>query len=137
MCQVILCIPWVPSQVYLLRILKFILLAQIFLLSSRPINPIAILWKSSWSFQRLFKPNISQTDLIILTFNWNISSVNGTTIHAIATIYLMENWTSSQQFSLPYRSQLIFTTSTLLQAIIFYWDYCNSIFIGFPMHRFD
>lgn len=137
MCQVILSIPWVPSQVYVLRILNFILLAQIFLLSSRPINPIAILWKSSWIFQRLFKPNRSQTDLIIFTFNWNISSVNGTTIHLTATIYLMENWTSSQQSSLPYSSQLIFTTSALLQAIIFYWDYCNGVFIGFPIHRSD
>lgn len=44
-------LPWFQSQVYMLRILKLLCLAQNFLLiSSRSTNSTAIFWKSSWIF---------------------------------------------------------------------------------------
>lgn len=111
-------IAWLQLQVYMLRILKLICLAQIFLLiNSRPTNPTAILWKRSWIFFFKKDPSISQTAL-----SFPFTSIHiGATIHPIATIYLIENCTSSQQ-SLLADSSFLSLTSNVVQAIIFYWD---------------
>lgn len=118
----------------MLRILKFILLAQISFLSCRPIN----LWKSSWVFQRSIISNISDWLNHSPLTNSNCSSVNGSASHPIATIYLMGSWTSSSpppSISSPPPPHSIFTTFALVQATIFYWNYCNLILVGFPIHK--
>ena len=69
------------------------------LISSRPTNPTATLWKWSRIFQRFFH---SSNCLSFPFTNSNGTSVNGATICRLATIYLIEDWTSSQQSPLPY-----------------------------------
>lgn len=114
-------LPWFQSQVYMLRILKLLCLAQNFLLiSSRSTNSTAIFWKSSWIFFFFKDPCMSQT--AFFPFTNSKCSVNGATIHPIATIYLIENWTSSQQSLLPDSSFLSHTSNKIIQDIIFYWD---------------
>ena len=78
-------------------------------------------------------PSISQT--AFFPFTNSKCSVNGATIHPIATIYLIESWTSSQQSLLPDSSFLSHTSNKIIQDIIFYWDQAAVFLLAFQFNN--